>query len=74
MTTPTPCPRCEGQGEIQHPRHGSPTCPDPRADCPLCKGLGTVTAGIARHYRNHHQTIAGRYWPIPEQEERQWPV
>ena len=37
---PIPCPRCEGHGELRHPRWGQQDCPEPTIPCPECGGTG----------------------------------
>ena len=34
------CHRCQGFGEVRHPRWGSYSCPEPTVECPECDGTG----------------------------------
>ena len=37
------CHRCQGFGEVRHPRWGSYSCPEPTVECPECGGTGGYT-------------------------------
>lgn len=37
---PVLCHRCQGSGEVRHPRWGSHDCPEPTVECPECGGTG----------------------------------
>ena len=39
------CETCNGSGEVQHPRWGSRTCPEPTITCRECGGRGEVREG-----------------------------
>ena len=39
------CHRCQGSGEIRHPRWGSYGCPEPTEACPACDGTGGYAIG-----------------------------